>query len=179
MPRHAEILTKPSRTIVLVGMMGAGKTAIGTRLAKKLDIPFYDADKVIEERACCSISDIFAYAGEPEFRKMEAGVIRDLLEGNVCVLATGGGAFLQENVRTMILEKGIAIWLDAPFEVLLDRVSRKKTRPLLEKGDKATILKELMDIRVPVYAKAPIRIESGKGPHATVVKRVIEALQQH
>jgi shikimate kinase len=157
-------------------MMGCGKTAIGTRLAKYLGVPFIDADQKIEERASCSVSQIFEYLGEPKFREMEREAIQEVLAGEPCILATGGGAFMQDETRALILEKSLCIWLKAPFEVLLERVSRKKTRPLLEKGDKAEILKKLLEERTPFYEKAHAAVESGPSGHHIVVQAVADAI---
>lgn len=167
------------QTIVLVGLMGAGKTTIGSRLAKKLELPFKDSDREIEKHCHLSISDIFDIQGEEYFRKVERTIIAQLLEGPPMVLATGGGAFMQKAIREAIRRHGISVWLRAEHEVLLERVSRRDNRPILERGDKGEILHKLMDERGHVYAEADITIDSSDGPHAAVVKRIITALEAY
>lgn len=167
------------KTIVLVGLMGAGKSSVGWRLAKELGLPFVDVDKVIEEREGLSVSDLFELAGEPYFRKREKEIITELLEGKPCVMAPGGGAFMDRDIRKLIKKKSVSIWLNADFEVLLDRVSRRNTRPLLEKGNKAEILRTLYDKRSPVYAEADITVKSDDGPHHRVVKCILQQLEEH
>ncbi len=162
--------------IVLVGLMGAGKTTIGRRLAQLLDIPFVDSDQEIVEAAGCSISDIFELYGEEVFRDLEKRVMKRLLGQGACVIATGGGAFIQPVIREQILEKSIAVWLNAELDVLVDRVSRRDTRPLLKTGDKQTIMKRLMEERYPIYALAHLNIDSNAGPHEEVVDKIVDAL---
>ncbi|MCB2082410.1 MAG: shikimate kinase [Hyphomicrobiales bacterium] len=169
-------MSNRKKTIVLVGLMGAGKSSVGWRLAKRLEMDFHDIDRVIEEREGLSISEIFEYRGEEYFRKVEKDIIREFLEGEPCVLAPGGGAFMNQTTRRLIKKRGVSIWLNAPFEVLLERVSRKRTRPLLEKGDKAEILRQLYEERSPVYAKADIVVDSDDGPHHRVVSKMLDAL---
>lgn len=170
-------LTKP---LVLVGLMGAGKTTIGRRLAKRLEVPFKDSDQVVEEECHLSVADIFDIQGEEYFRKVERRVIKRLLnDGEPIVLATGGGAFMQDEIRRAIQRKGISIWLRADVDTLVDRVSRRNTRPLLAKGDKGAILNKLLEERGHVYSEADIVIDSSEGSHPTVVKRILEALEEH
>lgn len=166
-----------NRMIVLIGMMGAGKTTIGRRLATRLGLTFVDADKEIEEAAKCSIEDIFARHGEAAFRDGERRVIARLLDGPVGVLATGGGAYMSVETRNLIAEKGVAVWLRADLEVLLERVMRRSHRPLLNNGDPAGTLRRLIDERYPVYAKADITVQSGRGPHEAVVDRIVAQLK--
>lgn len=164
--------------LVLVGLMGVGKSTIGRRLAKSLQRSFVDSDLEIEAAAGCSVSDIFAIHGEPIFRDLELRVItRILTNEEPLVLATGGGAFIQPGVRAVIQQHAISIWLRADLDVLLDRVSRRNTRPLLEQGDKRDILSKLMQERYPVYAHADYTIDSGHGPHDNVVEQVIATLE--
>ncbi|MBN8542720.1 MAG: shikimate kinase [Alphaproteobacteria bacterium] len=165
-----------SRTLVLIGLMGAGKSSVGHRLAKEIGWRFVDSDDEIVEAAGCSISDMFAMYGEPIFRDLEQRVITRLLHGEPLVLATGGGAWMQPHVRELIKRDATSVWLRADLDVLLERVSRRGHRPLLETGDKRAILSKLMDERYPVYAQADIAVDSGKGPHDNVVKSVIAAL---
>jgi shikimate kinase len=168
----------PTKPIVLVGLMGAGKSTIGRRLAGALGISFIDSDQEIVEAAGCSISDIFEMYGEAIFRDLEQRVLLRLLAGGPCVLATGGGAFVNPTIRDTIREKAISVWLKADLEVLLERVSRRDTRPLLKSGDKSAILSKLIDDRYPLYAGADIVIDSNAGLHETVVERIVSALAQ-
>ncbi len=164
----------PEKPIVLVGIMGAGKTTVGRRLARKLSIPFKDSDKVIEDKAGMSIAEIFETLGEKEFRRMEKETIAGLLKKDKpIVLATGGGAFLDDETRAMILENSISVWLRADLEVLVERVSRKKNRPILERGDKRQILSKLIEERYPIYKEAEIVVDSGQGPHYKIVDEII------
>src|SRR5580692_136613 len=167
-----------NRTIALVGMMGAGKSSIGRRLAERLGLPFVDADTAIEEAAHCTIAEIFERYGEPEFRDVERRVIARLLAEPPCVLATGGGAFVDLTTRARIKESAISVWIKAPVEILLSRVKRRETRPLLKDGDPRETLTRLMAEREPSYAEADIAIESGDGPHTVAVDRIVSALQE-
>lgn len=167
-----------SRPIVLVGLMGVGKSTIGRRLAKEIGWGFVDSDEEIEAAAGCSVADIFSIHGEPIFRDLEQRVIARLVNGEPLVLATGGGAWMQPAVRAIIKEKATSVWLRADLEVLLERVTKRNTRPLLEKGDKRAIMARLMKERYPVYAEADLVVDSNKGPHELVVKLVREALEK-
>lgn len=167
---------KLSKTIVLVGLMGAGKTAIGKRLAQRLVLDFVDADKEIETAAGCSIAEIFARHGEPSFRDGERRVILRLLENPVHVLSTGGGAFMDPETRARIGERGISIWLRADLDLMLKRVSRRTDRPLLQVADPKSKLQELMEQRYPVYALADITVDSVDAPPEVTVERVYDAL---
>jgi shikimate kinase len=162
--------------IVLVGLMGAGKTSVGRRLAEKLEIPFVDADHEIETAAGKSIADIFADHGEDYFREGERRVIARLLENGKQVLATGGGAFMNEETRTRIKQMGVSVWLKADLDLLLKRVSKRNDRPLLRNDDPAAVMKNLMNIRYPVYAEANITVESRDVQHGQMVNDVIKAL---
>ncbi len=165
------------KIIVLVGLMGAGKSTIGRRLAKTLDIAFCDSDDEITEAAGCSVSDLFYIHGEAIFRDLEKRVITRLLTNNEPkVLATGGGAWMNEDVRAMTRRYADSIWLRADIDVLVDRVARKNTRPLLEHGDKKAILSKMMDERNPQYAKADITIDSDEGTHEEIVTNILHAL---
>lgn len=168
-------LTKP---VVLVGLMGAGKTTVGRRLAKELGLDFFDSDVEISEAAGCSISDIFAIHGEAIFRDLEQRVLQRLLGSPPCVIATGGGAYIQQTIREAIADKGISIWLKADVDVLEDRVSRRNTRPLLENGDKREILSRLMEERYPVYAQADYTVNSAGGSHESIVHEIMELLKK-
>ena len=166
----------PCRTIVLVGLMGAGKSKIGRRLAARLNLPFFDSDHEIEMAAGESIEEIFANRGERAFRDGERRVIARLLAQPVHVLATGGGAFMDEMTRGVIGRRGVSLWLRADLDVLVSRVSRRSDRPLLKVGDARMVLGELIEQRYPVYAEANVVIESGDGPPESTVARAIGAL---
>ena len=161
------------RSIVLVGMMGAGKSSVGRRLAGRLGIPFVDADAEIESAAGMTIPEIFAKHGEPYFRAGEARVIARLLESGPQVLATGGGAVMDQHTRDLIHIKGISVWLKADLDVLLKRTKRRNDRPLAEK------IKDLLPLREPVYAMSDIVVQSRDEPHDTIVDEIIAALPQH
>ena len=165
--------------IVLVGLMGAGKSAIGRRLASRLGMPFVDADDEIERAAGCSISDIFEIHGEAAFRDGERRVIARLLARPPFVLATGGGAFMDPETRAAIRECGISVWLRADLDLLVSRVSRRNNRPLLAGKDPRVILQRLMDERHPIYAEADVVVESRDGPHEQTVEAVLGALGAH
>jgi shikimate kinase len=173
---EAAIRNTGNHTIVLVGLMGAGKTSIGRRLAEKMGLNFVDADHEIEKAAGKSIPDIFAEHGEAHFRDGERRVISRLLENGKQVLATGGGAFMHPETRAAIEAHGISIWLRAELEVLLKRVAKRGGRPLLENKDPAAVLQNLIDLRYPVYAKADITVESLDVQHGQMVNAVIDAL---
>jgi shikimate kinase len=164
--------------IVLVGLMGAGKTSIGRRLAEKMDLPFVDADVEIEKAAGKSIPDIFADHGEAHFRDGERRVIARLLENGKQVLATGGGAFMNEDTRAAIKAHSVSVWLKADLDVLLKRVAKRGGRPLLENRDPAEVLQNLIDQRYPVYAEADITVESLDVQHNQMVNAVLDALAQ-
>ena len=171
-------MIKIDKTISLVGLMGCGKSSIGKRLAERLSVPFFDLDKEIEKRENLSVSEIFKEYGEDYFRNKEIEVASDILDGQICVLATGGGAFINENIRKLILEKSVSIWIKASFEILYERVAKKNTRPLLEVGNKAEILKKLMDERYPIYEEASITVHSTEGPHDKLVDEIIKELKE-
>jgi shikimate kinase len=165
-----------SRTIVLVGLMGVGKSTIGRRLATRLGMPFVDADAEIETAAGLSITEIFDRFGEAHFRDGERRVIARLVGGAPKVLATGGGAFVNDATRALILARAVAVWLDADIATLVERVGRRSTRPLLKDRDPAEVLTELARVRNPLYAQAQIRIPSKPAPHDVTVAAIIDAL---
>lgn len=170
-------LPRPDKSIVLIGLMGAGKSSIGKRLAKALDMPFVDSDEEIAQAAGCSITTIFDIYGEAVFRDLERRVLHRLLtEEQPKVIATGGGAFINDQTRALIKEKAVSLWLHADLDVLYERVSRKNTRPLLEKGDKRQILEQLMQDREPFYRQADVTVNSNAGAHENVVAQAIAAL---
>jgi shikimate kinase len=166
----------PYRTVVLVGLMGAGKTKIGRRLAARLNLPFFDSDQEIEAAAGETIEEIFANRGERMFRDGERRVIARLLAQPVHVLATGGGAFMDPATRAVIARHGISLWLRANLDVLVSRVSRRSNRPLLKEGDPRAILAGLIERRHPVYAHADVTVDSSEGSPESTVSRAIAAL---
>ena len=166
------------RTVVLVGMMGSGKTSVGRRLAKALDWPFQDADWAIEDAAGTTISNIFAEIGEAEFRRSERQVIARLMdERQRQVLALGGGSFVAEETRALIKARAVSIWLDTDIEILVRRTGRRNDRPLLQSGDPRATLTRLLDERRSTYAEADITIDAGAGSLSDVVDRVLQALR--
>lgn len=167
------------RTVALVGLMGAGKTTVGRRLAAALGVAFVDADAEIATAAGLSVEQIFALHGECEFRRGERQVIARLLEQGPRVLATGGGAFIDTRTRALMKEKAISVWLKAPLEVLMKRVAKRNDRPLLKEEDPQAVMQRLMEQRHPIYAEADLVIESGAGPHHAAVGAIIEALRAH
>lgn len=164
------------RSVVLVGMMGAGKSSVGRRLAKALEIPFVDADTEIEKAASMSIPDIFATRGEPEFRAGERRVVSRLLDAPPSVIATGGGAFMDEGTREKVKARGISVWLKAEVDVLLRRVKKRGNRPLLKTGDPEDVLRDLLAKREPVYAEADVTVMSRDVPHETMVAETLGQL---
>ena len=158
--------------------MGVGKSTVGRKLAQQLGLAFTDADDAIVEAAQMSIAEIFDAFGEGYFRDGERRVIARLLDRRSGVIATGGGAFVQPDTRALILERGIAVWLDSDLDTLVERVGRRDTRPLLKGGDPREILSRLLEERRPAYAQAPVHVTSDTGPHSRVVARIIEALHQ-
>lgn len=174
-PKAARALAA-ARPITLVGLMGAGKTTVGRRLAMQLRLPFVDADAEIEIASGLSIAEIFERFGEAHFRDGERRVIARLIDGEPKVIATGGGAFIQPDTRKLILDRTVAVWLDADIPTLVERVRRRNTRPLLKDRDPGEVLTELAAIRNPIYAEAPIRISSKATPHSETVAAIIAAL---
>jgi shikimate kinase len=166
----------PGRPIVLVGMMGVGKSTVGRRLATRLGLGFVDADEEIEKAAGMTITEMFERYGESHFRDGERRVIARLIDGPPKVIATGGGAFMQDDTRALILAEALAIWLDADIDILVDRVSRREGRPLLKGKDPRAVLSELAAVRNPVYALAPIHIRSIAAPHEAAVDKIMKAL---
>lgn len=182
-PLHEVIDPSPalhlSRTVALVGLMGAGKTAIGKRLAARLGLPFVDADDEIERAAGCTVSEFFERYGETEFRAGERRVIARLLEGPPHILSTGGGAYMDPDTRALLKAQAITVWLRAELDVLFDRVKKRAHRPLLRAGDPRDILARLMAQRYPIYAEADLVVDSTAQPTETTTDQVIEALRRH
>lgn len=167
------------RCVVLVGMMGAGKTTVGRRLAARLGIGFVDADAEIEKAAGQSIADIFEQHGEAAFRAGEQKVIARLLEEGPRVVATGGGAFINDETRARVLERGVALWLRADFDVLMERVKRRNHRPLLRNANPRQVMRDLIAERYPVYEMAPVVVQSRDVPHDVIVNEALEALEAY
>lgn len=168
-----------ARTIILVGMMGSGKSSIGRRLATALDLPFIDADAEIEVAAGMSIEEMFAAHGESYFREGEERVIRRLMQGGAQVLSTGGGAVLSAQTRAAIAASGVSVWLDASIDILLQRVMRRDNRPLLKTSDPRAVLERLLAERGRYYAEATLRYESRDAPHEVVVDDLLALLSSH
>lgn len=174
-----EPIASIDRPIVLVGMMGSGKSSVGRRLAARLALPFYDADDEIEAAAGLKISEIFERYGEPHFRDGERRVIQRLMDAGPCVLATGGGAFVQPETREQILAKGVAIWLDVPLPILVERTARRTHRPLLNQGNPRDILARLLKEREPAYARAQLRVKTDQTPHSRAVDSIVALLKEY
>ncbi len=169
-------MPKIDRPIVLVGLMGVGKSTIGRRLAARLGIHFVDADQEIEHAAGQSISEIFEKYGEAHFRDGERRVLARLIDGSAKVIATGGGAFMNDATRALILEKALAVWIDADINILAERVSRRDTRPLLKGKDPKAVLSALAEVRNPIYQLAQIHVRSEIAPSETTVDAIMEKL---
>ena len=172
----AGIARRLDRPVVLVGLMGVGKSTIGRRLASMLETSFVDADEEIERAADRSVSEIFAAHGEAYFRDGERRVIARLMEENFGVIATGGGAFVDEDTRKLILECGLAVWLDCDIDTLVERTSRRNTRPLLRNGNPREILTRLKDQRSGAYSQAQLHIVTDNSPHNETALRILEAI---
>jgi shikimate kinase len=167
------------KTIVLVGLMGAGKSCIGRRLAARLDVPFVDADAEIEKAAGLSIAEIFEKYGEAYFRDGERRVMTRLLQGEPCILAAGGGAFLDDETRKLIKDKALSLWLRAELDTLVARTKGRSHRPLLNSGDPRETLQRLMDARYPVYAEADVAVDTGLDNPNVTAARALDALEKH
>lgn len=177
---HPELLDRlGERSIVFVGLMGAGKTAIGRKVASTLGIPFIDSDHEIESVSRMTVPELFDRYGEAEFRALEQRVILRLLEGGPRVLSTGGGAFMNEHTREAIAQHGVSVWLKADLDLLMERVSKKQNRPLLKTADPRATLRQLMDLRYPVYATATLTVPTRDERKEVITAEVIEALNRH
>ncbi|WP_074381440.1 shikimate kinase [Bartonella doshiae] len=186
-PKHIPIIqvrnqllsSLDKRALVLVGLMGAGKSVIGKRVATMLHLPFYDSDQEIEKAAQMTISELFKTYGESEFRALEQRVILNLMKKSPLVLATGGGAYINENIQKAIHQNGISIWLKVDLNILMKRVSRRPTRPLLQTENPQETMQRLMEQRHPIYAKADLTIKSHKESRHTVAQNVIRSIQHY
>src|SRR5438445_2638627 len=167
------------RPVVLVGLMGVGKSTVGRRRAKRLGLPFVDSDSAIEDAAGYTAAEIFERYGEQDFRDGERRLVARLIDGEVRVIATGGGAFVDPRTRQLLNERAITVWLDAPVDILAERTSRRDTRALLRKGDPKAVLQKLSEERRPSYAEAHIHVKSGDGAHKDVVDAIVAALDQY
>jgi shikimate kinase len=172
----AALARRIDRPVVLVGLMGAGKSVIGRRLAAALSLPFADADVEIERAAGESVQDIFARHGEPEFRRGERQVIARLMRSGPLVLATGGGAYIDPQTRALIAREGFSLWLRADLDVLMRRVEKRDNRPLLKAADPRAVMAGLMETRYPIYAQADAVVASGPGPHLAVLEACLAAV---
>lgn len=168
-----------NRPVVLVGLMGAGKSTVGRRLAKRLGLPFVDSDAEIEGAAGFPAAEVFERYGERDFRDGERRLVARLVEGDVRVIATGGGAYVDPSTRKLLNERAITVWLDAPVEILAERTSRRDTRVQLRNGDPKAVLERLSEERRPSYAEAHIHVRSGDGAHKDVVDAIVSALEEH
>ncbi len=175
---HAIKAALGERSIVMVGLMGCGKSAVGRRLGTRLGLPFVDADEEIEKAAGKSIEDIFTEHGEPYFRDGERKVLARLLRSGQQVLATGGGAFMNAETRAAIAQSGVSVWLKAELALLVRRVSKRSNRPLLKAGDPEVVMRNLIETRYPVYALADITVESRDVPHEVIVNEILERLTE-
>ena len=176
MEKLSERLDRP---IVLVGLMGAGKSTVGRRLARRLGLPFVDSDAEIEDAAGLTAAEVYEKFGEKDFRDGERRLVARLMDGEVRVIATGGGAYVDPRTRQLLNERAITVWLDAPVEILTERTGRRDTRPLLRNGDRQGTLERLSQERGPAYSEAHIHIKSGSGAHGDVVDSILNALDAH
>jgi shikimate kinase len=178
-PDVEKLTDRLDRPIVLVGLMGAGKSTVGRRLAKRLGLPFVDSDSEIEEAAGLSTAEVYEKFGEKDFRDGERRLVARLIDGAVRVIATGGGAYVDPRTRELLNDRAITVWLDAPVDILTERTGRRDTRPLLRNGDREGTLQRLSQERGPAYSEAHIHIKSGSGAHRDVVDSIVEALDAH
>ena len=168
------------RPVVLVGLMGAGKSTVGRRLARRLSLPFIDSDAAIEDAVGLTAGEVFERYGEADFRDGERRLVARLIDGGVRVIATGGGAYVNEQTRRLLNERAITVWLDAPTDLLAERTARRpETRPMLNKGPRDQILEQLMEQRRPKYAEAHIRVPSMGGSHGEVVEAIVAELERY
>ena len=174
-----ELGKRLDRPVVLVGLMGVGKSTVGRRLAKRLGLSFVDSDEEIEDAAGRPAAEIFEQSGESDFRDGERRLVARLVEGEMRVIATGGGAYVDPRTRKLLNERSITVWLDAPVDILAERTSRRDTRAQLRNGDPKAVLKKLADERRPSYSEAHIHVRSGDGAHRDVVDAIVHALEDY
>ena len=174
-----DLAKRLDRPVVLVGLMGVGKSTVGRRLAKRLGVPFVDSDSAIEDAAGYTPAEIFERFGEQDFRDGERRLVARLIDGEVRVIATGGGAYVDPRTRELLNDRAITIWLDAPVDILADRTSRRDTRAQLRQGDPTAILERLSEERRTSYEQAHIHVKSGDGAHREVVDAIVDALEKH
>jgi shikimate kinase len=174
-----DLAKRLDQPVVLVGLMGVGKSTVGRRLAKRLGLPFVDSDSEIEDAAGYTAAEMFERYGEQDFRDGERRLVARLIDGEIRVIATGGGAYVDARTRQLLNERAITVWLDAPVDVLAQRTARRDTRPLLKNGDPKDTLERLADERRPSYQQAHIHVKSGDGAHRDVVDAIIQALEEH
>jgi shikimate kinase len=172
-----DLAKRLDRPVVLVGLMGVGKSTVGRRLARRLGLPFVDSDAEIEDAAGYSAAEIFERFGERDFRDGERRLVARLMDGEVRVIATGGGAYVDPNTRRLLNERAITVWLDAPVDILSERTARRDTRAQLRNGDPKAVLQMLSEERRPSYAEAHIHVRSGDGAHQDVVDAIVSALE--
>jgi shikimate kinase len=173
------LVRRLDRPIVLVGLMGVGKSTVGRRLAKRLGLPFVDSDAAIEDASGLTAAEMFERYGEKDYRDGERRLVARLVDSQVRVIATGGGVFVDPRTRELLNSRAITVWLDAPIDVLADRTSRRDTRPLLRNGDPKGTLERLADQERPFYSAAHIHVKSGNGAHRDVVDSILKALEDH
>jgi shikimate kinase len=174
-----DLTKRLDRPVVLVGLMGVGKSTVGRRLARRLGLPFIDSDSEIEEAVGLPWGELFERYGEVDFRDGERRLVARLIDGQVRVIATGGGVFVDPRTRKLLKEQTVTVWLDAPVDVLAERTSRRDTRPLLKNGDRKATLERLAKIERDAYAEADIHVKSGDGAHKDVVDAILRALEAH
>jgi shikimate kinase len=174
-----DLAKRLDQPVVLVGLMGVGKSTVGRRLAKRLGLPFVDSDSAIEDAAGYTAAEMFERYGEQDFRDGERRLVARLIDGEIRVIATGGGAYVDARTRQLLNERAITVWLDAPVDILAERTARRDTRPLLKNGDAKATLERLAEERRPSYQEAHIHVKSGDGAHRDVVEAIIQALEEH
>ena len=174
-----DLTKRLDRPVVLVGLMGVGKSTVGRRLAKRLALPFVDSDSAIEDAAGYTAAEVFERYGEQDFRDGERRLVARLIDGEVRVIATGGGAYVDARTRQLLNEQAITVWLDAPVDILAERTARRDTRPLLKTSDPKGTLERLAEERRSSYQEAHIHVKSGDGAHRDVVEAIIQALEEH
>jgi shikimate kinase len=174
-----DLVKRLDRPVVLVGLMGVGKSTVGRRLARRLGLPFVDSDAEIEDAAGFPAAEVFERFGERDFRDGERRLVARLVEGKIRVIATGGGAYVDPSTRSLLNERAITVWLDAPVDILAERTSRRDTRAQLRNGDPKAVLERLSEERRPSYAEAHIHVRSGDGAHKDVVEAIIAALEDY